>query len=60
LNLSDWGNYDKRKQTTRLNQMCELVKTGVMPLSSYTPLHPGSKLSGDDVKALCEWTGSQH
>jgi len=24
LNLSEWGNYDKRKQTTRLNQMCEL------------------------------------
>ena len=60
LNLSEWGNYDKRKQTTRLNQMCELAKTGAMPLSSYTPLHPGSKLSGDDVKALCEWTGSQH
>jgi len=60
LNLSEWGNYDKRKQTTRLNQMCELVKTDAMPLSSYTPLHPGSKLSGDDVKVLCEWTDSQH
>jgi len=60
LNLSEWGNYDKRKQTTRLTQMCELVKTDAMPLSSYTPLHPGSKLSGDDVKALCEWTDSQH
>jgi hypothetical protein len=60
LNLSEWGNYDKRKQTTRLNQMCELAKTGAMPLSSYTPLHPGSKLSGDDVKALCEWAESQH
>ena len=60
LNLSEWGNYDKRKQTTRLDQMCQLAKTGAMPLSSYTPLHPGSKLSGDDVKALCEWTESQH
>jgi hypothetical protein len=60
LNFSEWGNYDKRKQTTRLDQMCQLAKAGAMPLSSYTPLHPGSKLSGDDVKALCEWTESQH
>jgi hypothetical protein len=60
LNLSEWGNYDKRKQTTRLDQMGQLAKAGAMPLSSYTPLHPGSKLSGDDVKALCEWTESQH
>jgi hypothetical protein len=60
LNLSEWGNYDKRKQTTRLDQMCQLAKAGDMPLGSYTPLHPGSKLSGDEVKALCEWTGSQH
>jgi len=60
LNLSEWGNYDKRKQSSRLDQMCQLAKAGVMPLSSYTPLHPGSKLSGDDVKALCEWTDSQH
>ena len=60
LNLSEWGNYDNSKQSRRLDQMCQLAKAGAMPLSSYTPLHPGSKLSGDDVKALCEWTESQH
>jgi hypothetical protein len=59
LNFSEWGNYDKRKQSRRLGQMCELAKSGVMPLGSYTPMHSASKLSGDDLRALCVWTNSQ-
>ena len=56
LNFSEWGNYDQRRQTARLRQMCDLASSGAMPLSSYTPMHPGSKLSAADVKALCDWT----
>jgi Haem-binding domain len=56
LNFSEWGNYDKRRQNVRLSQMCDLVKAGEMPLSSYTPLHPGTKPSADEVKAICDWT----
>jgi hypothetical protein len=56
LNFSEWGNYDQRRQNARLQQMCDLASSGVMPLSSYTPLHPGSKLTPDQVKTLCEWT----
>ena len=59
LNFSEWGNYDKRRQSQKLGQMCELAKAGLMPLSSYTPLHPGSKLSDDDVGVLCNWTRAQ-
>ncbi len=55
LNLSEWGRYDQRRQGKKLEQMCDEVKDGAMPLSSYTPLHPGSKLSPDDVKTLCDW-----
>src|SRR5882724_4486990 len=50
MNLSAWGSYDKDKQSRRLRDMCEQVQDGKMPLSIYTPLHPGSKLSADDVK----------
>jgi hypothetical protein len=56
LNFSEWGNYDQRRQNARLQQMCDLASSGAMPLSSYTPLHPGSKLTLDQVKTLCEWT----
>ena len=59
LNLSEWGNYDKRQQSQRLSQMCDLAKAGAMPLSSYTPLHSGSKLTQEDVRVLCDWTESQ-
>jgi len=59
LNFSEWGSYDKRRQSRRLDQMCNLAKSGVMPLGSYTPMHSGSKLSGDDLRALCVWTNSQ-
>jgi hypothetical protein len=59
LNFSEWGTYDKRKQNRRLDQMCELAKSGAMPLASYTPMHSGSKLSGDDLRMLCVWTNAQ-
>jgi Haem-binding domain len=59
LNFSEWGNYDRRRQSRRLDQMCDLVKSGAMPLGSYTPLHPGSKLTGEEVKVLCDWTRAQ-
>lgn len=56
LNLSEWGNYDASEQKDLLGEICKEVKSGSMPLSSYTPLHPGSKLSGDDVKTICDWS----
>ena len=59
LNLSEWGKYDKNRQGRKLQQMCDEVTDGAMPLNTYTPLHPGSKLSPEDVKTLCAWTESQ-
>ncbi len=59
MNLSEWGLLDPDRQSRKLQQMCEQVQDGVMPLSSYTPLHPGSKLSSDDIKTLCDWTNAE-
>ena len=59
LNFSEWGSYDKRRQGQLLNQMCGEVKGGAMPLSSYTPLHPGSKLTMQDVSVICEWVSRE-
>jgi hypothetical protein len=59
LNLSEWGNYDKRRQLGKLRQICREVTNGAMPLSSYTPMHAGSTLSADDVKTLCDWSNAQ-
>ena len=59
LNFSEWGRYTQSDVDGLLKRMCREVKAGVMPLSSYTPLHPGSKLSAEDIKTLCAWTTSE-
>lgn len=59
VNFSEWGKYDPPTARNLLKQICRETRAGVMPLSSYTPLHPGSKLSPDDVKTVCDWTGSE-
>src|SRR5437667_7486679 len=55
LNFSEWGRYTKRDTVGLFKQICQEVKSGSMPLSYYTPLHPGSKLSPADVTTLCDW-----
>jgi hypothetical protein len=55
LNFSEWGGYDAKEQQNLLQQMCVQTKGGEMPLSSYTPLHPGSKLTMEDVGTICTW-----
>ncbi len=59
VNFSEWGSYDQEKQLKRLQEMCEQVEDGSMPLSSYTPLHPGSELSAEDKKLLCDWAEAE-
>jgi hypothetical protein len=59
LNFSEWGRYNQREAEGMLNQICKEVTSGGMPLSSYTPLHPGSKLSPEDVKTLCDWANAE-
>jgi len=59
LNFSEWGKYEQRRQDRRLQQMCDLAQDASMPLTSYTPLHSGSKLTPAQVKALCDWTKAE-
>lgn len=59
LNLSEWARLDQDRQSKKLQQICDQVSDGGMPLSTYTPLHPGSKVSPADVKVLCDWTNAE-
>jgi len=56
LNMSEWGQLPNDRQERKLLQICDEVQDGVMPLSSYTPMHPAAKLSDQDKKTVCEWT----
>jgi hypothetical protein len=59
LNLSDWAKYDNRRAAHELQEICEQVKAGEMPMSSYLLLHPSAKLSETDKQALCDWTNQE-
>ena len=59
LNLSEWGRYDKRRAGNKLEEICDEVKSGAMPLSSYTQIHRSAKLSPEDVKVLCDWSAAE-
>ena len=59
LNFSEWGEGDERRKRKKLEEICEEVRDGAMPLSSYTPLHPQAKLTPEDIKTLCDWTEAE-
>jgi hypothetical protein len=59
LNFSEWGKYDEEERRSKLSGMCELARKGEMPLASYTPMHPGSSLTPNDISIICAWTEKQ-
>jgi hypothetical protein len=59
LNLSEWGSLDNRQAAKKLEEICEEVEDGAMPLESYTYIHWSAKLSPEDIKTLCEWTAAE-
>jgi len=58
LNFSDWAALPPQRVIRRLDDICKEVKSGGMPLSTYTPMHPLSKLTPSDEDAICRWTGA--
>lgn len=56
FSLSDWGAYDPKKKANKLQEMCEEIEKGDMPLISYVFLHPQAKLSDSDKQILCDWS----
>jgi cytochrome c551/c552 len=59
LNYSEWGRLNTDRQDRKLRQICDEVEDGVMPLSSYLPMHPQARLSDADKKTLCDWTTAE-
>jgi len=55
LSLSDWGSYEPRRKARKLQEICEQVEKGEMPMRSYVLIHPAAKLSDADRQLLCAW-----
>lgn len=58
-NMSDWARNDARKADKILEEICEEVEAGKMPLRIYTWAHRGTSLSDAEIKTLCDWTRAE-
>ena len=58
LNFSVWGTYTPKRKAKKLEEVCEQVESGAMPLPSYLWAHRDAVLSPDDAKLLCSWSKS--
>ena len=58
LNLSHWTQYNPFDRADLLDEMCQVISTGKMPLWQYRMTHPEARLSTADITAICDW--SQH
>ncbi|HEX8252220.1 MAG TPA: heme-binding domain-containing protein [Thermoanaerobaculia bacterium] len=58
LSFSEWNTYNADQREHLLEEICEVVQDGEMPLEPYTLMHPIAKLTIEDKRALCVWTES--
>ena len=56
LNFSEFGNYTLRRQQNKFKGINNEVKSGDMPLSSYTLIHTTAKLNAAEKKMIADWT----
>ena len=59
LNFSEWRDFSTRKKRRKLEEVCEQVNKGNMPLDSYLWLHRDAKLSPVDRNLLCDWANAE-
>ena len=56
LNFSTFNTYNARRKKKKLEEICEQVKSGEMPLPSYTWIHRNATLTDSEKDAICKWT----
>ena len=58
LNFSEWGTYNERTRERMLEEICDSVRSGEMPLPSYLWVHRDAILEKGEIEILCSWTGA--
>ena len=56
VNFSDWASYSTSESDKRITKICEQVREGEMPMTSYLWMHDEARLSKDDIDLICNWT----
>jgi hypothetical protein len=55
MNFSEWSKYSKTKQGIKLDNICDEITEGDMPLKQYLYIHKDAVLSKEDKDILCRW-----
>lgn len=59
LNFSIFNTYTAKKKNKKLEEICEQVSSGEMPLPSYLWIHGDAVLSESERHALCTWSDTE-
>src|SRR4029079_1791023 len=55
VNISDWNTYETRKKVRKLDEICQQVEDGEMPLPAYLWIHWDAAMQPGDAQKLCAW-----
>jgi hypothetical protein len=59
LNFSIWNTYNDKRKSKKLEEICEQVQEGEMPLPSYLWIHWDARLKEGEAQTLCNWANSE-
>jgi len=59
LNFSEWNTYSDTKKGRKLEEICEMVEGGAMPLPSYLWIHRDAVLNNDQKRLICDWAKAE-
>ena len=59
VNFSTWNTYDVKKKIHKLEEICEMVEGGHMPLPSYLWIHRDAVLNAEQTKLICDWAAAE-
>ena len=59
MNFSEWGDYSDMRKISKYVMICEMVKSGDMPILPYKMMHKEARLTDDQRKAICAWAENQ-
>jgi hypothetical protein len=59
LNISEWNTYEKKKKIRKLDEICEQVEQGEMPLPSYLWIHWDAAMKPGEAQSICDWANSE-
>lgn len=59
LSFSEFGNYSPKDAAHLMDELCDEVKKGHMPMPDYLRLHPEARLSDTDKRTLCDWADAE-